>query len=247
LPYDTIFRFNATETRSIDKFVAKFGPPDEDSVTKELTFSRRQTGSFNSAEYRDEKNQPFNRTGIEGVLKEIVVKDDKGGEMKFKPDVKASASKGGDAPQGYHQVDGRVRMEQLGKVSTFRWGLFIANLLLNAIHLALWFVCLWLLLRYQWSHALFLSLILWGMATWALPLLLEKTQLVAQTKAGVRTTQVWPQTAPLSPVLGGEGLGGRGPALAETLSPSPQPLSPEYRGEGLWQGGLGPKNPQEFN
>jgi hypothetical protein len=37
--------------------------------------------------------------------------------------------------------------------------------------------------------------------------------------------------APLSTVLGGEGLGVRGRHTRE-MHPSPQPLSPEYRGEG---------------
>lgn len=185
IPYDTIFRFNATESRSVDRFLARFGPADDDSVTKELTYSRKQGGSFSSAEYRDDKNQPFNRTGTEGVLKEIIVKDDKFGELKFKPDLKAKASHGGDSPVGYHQVGGGLRMEPLGNLSTFRWGLFLTNVFLNGTHLVVWFLCLWLLLRYQWSHALFIGVILWGMATWGMPMLLDKTQSVVREKAGV--------------------------------------------------------------
>ncbi len=44
--------------------------------------------------------------------------------------------------------------------------------------------------------------------------------------------------SPLSPVLGGEGLGVRGRSRAKGLSlpPHPRPLSPEYRGEGRKNG-----------
>src|SRR5262245_42697740 len=38
--------------------------------------------------------------------------------------------------------------------------------------------------------------------------------------------------SPLSPVLGGEGPGVRGPSRPTHHPPHPQPLSPEYRGEG---------------
>jgi hypothetical protein len=39
--------------------------------------------------------------------------------------------------------------------------------------------------------------------------------------------------APLSPVLGGEGVGGEGAESRRASPPHPNPLSPEYRGEGL--------------
>jgi hypothetical protein len=48
-----------------------------------------------------------------------------------------------------------------GKVARFRWGLLIGYVLLNVVNLALAFVVLWLLLRYQWGHALGLAVVLW--------------------------------------------------------------------------------------
>jgi hypothetical protein len=57
---------------------------------------------------------------------------------------------------------GQVMEEgQLGRVSTFYFGRFLANVLLNLLHLAVWFVCLWLLLQFQWPHALGQAIILW--------------------------------------------------------------------------------------
>ena len=38
---------------------------------------------------------------------------------------------------------------QLGQVSTYHTGWLLVDLLLNLVHLALWWVCLWLVLRFQ--------------------------------------------------------------------------------------------------
>ena len=52
-----------------------------------------------------------------------------------------------------------------GRPSKFRFGRFFVNMLLNFLHLAIWFVCLWLLLRFQWAHALGLALAIWLVMT----------------------------------------------------------------------------------
>ena len=39
------------------------------------------------------------------------------------------------------------------------------GVLLNVLHLGVWFVCLWLLLRFQWSHALGLAAAVWLVLT----------------------------------------------------------------------------------
>jgi hypothetical protein len=51
---------------------------------------------------------------------------------------------------------------QLGRVSTFYAGRLILNLFLNFLHLLIWFIALWLLLRFQWPHALGLAIVLWA-------------------------------------------------------------------------------------
>jgi hypothetical protein len=63
----------------------------------------------------------------------------------------------------------------------FRLSWLLGNLLLNFVHLGLWFVCLWLLLRFQWPHALGLAFVLWLIVSLAaLPFLLS----VARSLAG---------------------------------------------------------------
>ena len=73
-----------------------------------------------------------------------------------------------------------MREDNLGQLSTFRWGVFLACAFLNFFHLALWFVCLWLLLRFQWSHALGLAVIFWlAMTVFGVPALLAKVETAA--------------------------------------------------------------------
>src|SRR5262249_17941160 len=160
-----------------DKFVAKIGD-------NEVPYFRTQGGSFGSAQYVDDRGRPFSRTTTEGAVEEIIVKDDKG-EMHFKPKTtKEGSFKSNEQFPGYYQDDGRHEMAQPGQISVFRWGLYFANLLLNIFHFALWFLCLWLLLRFQWTHALFGAVIFWVVMTiLVVPMVLEKTQRVAQQKA----------------------------------------------------------------
>jgi hypothetical protein len=66
--------------------------------------------------------------------------------------------------------------DSLGRVSTPKRGLLFGNLLLNGLHFVAWFLCLWLLLRFQWSHALGLAIPLWlALSLSVVPFLLGKT------------------------------------------------------------------------
>jgi hypothetical protein len=54
------------------------------------------------------------------------------------------------------------------------WGRVLGNLFLNFFHLALWFACLWLILRFQWLHALMLAPVIWiAMTLLVIPLTLS--------------------------------------------------------------------------
>jgi hypothetical protein len=79
-----------------------------------------------------------------------------------------------NAENGWEMVEG-----QLGYVTISHFGRLIGNLLLNALHLAVWFVCLWLLLRFQWSHALGQAIVCWLAVTFlVLPGLLDRAEAV---------------------------------------------------------------------
>jgi hypothetical protein len=106
-------------------------------------------------------------TRPEGILvkdgdKEVIFKPDRDANGKFKVEEVSFLGSKQTQMLKYRDERGRVMTEdQPGRVSTFRTGWFLANLLLNGLHLAVWWVCLWLLLQFQWSHALGLALVMW--------------------------------------------------------------------------------------
>jgi hypothetical protein len=108
----------------------------------------------------------------------IVVEDDQ--EHRFMPERDAKGRFVYQQGQALRYIDDRGRVmweDSIGRLSTFRWGRFWANLLLNAFHLGLWFICLWLVLRFQWSHALGLGLACWlAMTVLIVPMILSKVE-----------------------------------------------------------------------
>jgi hypothetical protein len=78
----------------------------------------------------------------------------------------------------YRDAAGHVMEEgQLGIVRIPNHGLLFANLFLNFLHFVIWFACLWVLLRFQWSHALGLAIVLWGvMIVFILPQVLKRAE-----------------------------------------------------------------------
>lgn len=107
----------------------------------------------------------------------ILVKD-KDQEVRF--EAERDRDKNYRIPQGkslrYVDPRGRYMTEEMpGLVTTERWSSFFGNLGLNLLHFLLWFLCLWLLLRFQWSHAFGLAAAFWVLMTvLVLPSLLDK-------------------------------------------------------------------------
>lgn len=89
----------------------------------------------------------------------------------------------GDVEDGlrYRDARGRQMFEgDLGTVSIPRPGWLVGNLLLNFLLLGVWFLCLWLLVRFQWGHALAQSAVFWLMSLlFLVPPLLQKAEAVA--------------------------------------------------------------------
>jgi hypothetical protein len=83
---------------------------------------------------------------------------------------------------------GRVMLESsLGQLSTFRGGRFVGNLFLSFLLLAAFFAALWLILRFQWPHALGQAFVFWGvMQLFILPPVLTRVETVAKERAQAR-------------------------------------------------------------
>ncbi|MCS6849935.1 MAG: hypothetical protein NZ700_02055 [Gemmataceae bacterium] len=160
--FDVLTSFNPVENRDFEEFWGVRG--------SEKVRYQRSSDELGRPVYLDSQRRPAPEP-----LDEIIVKEGEA-EVVFRPerDAQGNFKVERGRPVRYRDDRGRI-MERPGTLTSFRWGLFVANLGLNAIHLAAWFLSVWLLLRFQWSHALGLACVCWLVMTLTIvPLLLGK-------------------------------------------------------------------------
>src|SRR5439155_20333894 len=102
------------------------------------------------------------RRADDGLMTAIIVEED-GQRTRFEAERNPDGSFHFEPNQPLRYVEaggrGRVMTEYApGEVSVARPALLAGNLLWNLAHLLAWFAPLWLLMRFQWSHALGLAL-----------------------------------------------------------------------------------------
>jgi hypothetical protein len=144
-------------------------------------------------EYRDNQDRVWRRSDANGLTQAIIVEDPDGEKVRFNaeltPDGKFKTTSSGTAR--YVEEGGRHRVmtdDGIGAITTVHTSLIAANLLLNAIFLAVWFVCLWLLLRFQWGHALGLAVVFWLAMTLAiLPMLFTRVETASRERGATPT------------------------------------------------------------
>jgi hypothetical protein len=189
-PLDTWYSFSPSETYPAEPY-RHFWSVRKGKETEYVYDKTAPSGS----RYRDTTSArlPWKREAAgEGIVDTIVLEED-GQKARFKLDLPPGGKFG---PEGARYVEeggkGRVVTEEVlarGQFTYFRWGLFLTYAVLNVLHLVVWFVCLWLLLRYQWSHALGLAVVLWLIMTLAiLPLVVGRVPLPPPP---TRATTAW--------------------------------------------------------
>jgi hypothetical protein len=157
---------------------------------RETEYTPYKTGSrvAGEVEFRDAQNRPWSPSAG-GLAQALYVefKDDPGQKVEFKADLTADGKFRGNTPH-YVEAGGRHRVlseedVRRGELSVARYGPLFVMLFLNGFHFLLWFLGLWLLLRFQWLHALGLALVLWVATTGTLvQLLLSRTQELAESR-----------------------------------------------------------------
>jgi energy-coupling factor transporter transmembrane protein EcfT len=90
------------------------------------------------------------------------------------------------------EKDGKIRyveegnpsraMEDPGRIRIFHFGWLFVSLVLNFGFAAVWFVSLWVLLRFQWSHALGLAFVFWLISLFVLPMILTQAENVRKQR-----------------------------------------------------------------
>jgi hypothetical protein len=177
--YRALFEFSGREGHNYDELYIPAGPGGTAGDTEEV-YRFRPSAQGGRKYYKGDKLLP-SRPG-----KVIVLAKDQ--RHVFEPDRDAAGnfvvSGDGwlhyrDKARGLEMVEG-----QLGQVSVYHTGWLIVDLLLNLVHLALWWVCLWLVLRFQWPHALGMAVVSWGaMTLFVVPMVLGRAEVAARQRA----------------------------------------------------------------
>jgi hypothetical protein len=186
LPLDTIFRFQPTQTRVVDKFWSVVGDKEilyRKYEVAQYKMNKNDASNLGAVEYRTDDGGPWSRTSTDGIVSAILVEEGTQ-KMRFEPKLARDKTFLTNEPfPGYFEVNGRHYMDSPGRVSIFNRGRWFLNILFNLGHFALWFLCLWLLLQFQWPHALGLAVVLWAVMTLvALPMLFDQMRKLAHEK-----------------------------------------------------------------
>jgi hypothetical protein len=139
--------------------------------------------------YLNKSNQPPKSRPLQ-----IIAGDEPNGEKHaFKPqmDDKGHFKVEKDQPLRYYE-DGDPKKRYMdenaiGQISIFHFGWMLGTLILNFGFLAVWFVVLWLLLRFQWAHALGLAFVIWIISLFVLPMILTQAEKVRKEHLPVKT------------------------------------------------------------
>jgi hypothetical protein len=171
VPWDTLFRFNPK--------AEKYSEPAKEillvkkGVKEPIVYQRKRIGQkgYKYIQAGTGKPWPSDPYAFESIL----IKED-GKTTPFNP---IEAAEGVDYREFVDDEGWTMRVyPQSGPTGVpyiFRWSRFLGNMFLNFFHLVVWFLCLWLVLRFQWSHALGLAVVAWIAMTLAiLPLILDQ-------------------------------------------------------------------------
>lgn len=185
--YDRLFAFSPNQVVEFpvprkDKEPARFW---SEAAGKRSLFEQRKTQGLPEYREKDGKARKWTRS-------DAVIVEENGQEVRFdaERDEKGNYKKiltpppkglgwlmgpGPEMPLRYLDPRGRIMSEDtIGRLSTFRWSVFLIYGFLTLFHLVIWFIALWLLLRFQWSHALGLAFIFWLVSTLVIvPMLLD--------------------------------------------------------------------------
>jgi hypothetical protein len=157
--------------------------------------------------FRDGKKEHYERKGVRQYQDKkgkalptrpgriIASRKSEGGkEHVFEPnlDDKKNFKVEKDQTLRYYDKDDKSRYmvdSSLGQVTIFHFGWLVMNLLLNFGFLIVWFLSLWLLLRFQWAHALGLAFVFWLVTLFILPMILTYAESVRKERLPAKTTQ----------------------------------------------------------
>jgi hypothetical protein len=166
--YPGQFMFESGEDRQFDKLWAV-------REGKETLYTMRKTARGQPDYVEKESGRPWQQHPDA-----IIIEENPGERVRFEAERDKNGKFKIATGRSLRYVDERGRdmtEDRLGALKLPRRGRLFLNFLLNLSHLVVWFLVLWLLLRFQWSHALGLAVVFWLLMTFTvLPMMLSKAE-----------------------------------------------------------------------
>ena len=184
----SIFTFTSQENHKVDQFWSvRQNPTGEE---ERILFKRNPA----TDDYRDPNNRRWAHS-MSGMMVAIVIeekdKDGNSSEKRFNAEIKDGkfAPRTSSAGLRYNEENGSRFIEDtnLGEIVRYRGGRLFATIVLNVLHFAIWFVVIWLLLHFQWPHALGFAAVCWLVMTLAVVPYLHDTARKVAVKPRTRT------------------------------------------------------------
>ena len=182
----TIFNYSSLESQKVDQFwsVRKNAMGEEERIL----FKRNPA----TDDYRDSENRRWARSQSGMMVAIIIEEKDKDGssvEKRFDAEMANGKfaprkSSGIELPERYMEEKGNRYIEDTnpGQIFRNRSGRMFWTVVLNLLHFAVWFLVLWLLLHFQWPHALGFAAVCWLVMTLAVVPYLHNTARNAHNK-----------------------------------------------------------------
>jgi hypothetical protein len=194
IPYDNIFRFSP-EVAMFDKPAKKMWALKQGNKVVEYDRKRLDQTRYCYVDNTYDR-RPWSSSKVEALELEY-----QGKKVRFTPKVvEPTGGPFGKVSTGYREyvsADGWVMRDYddtsptsgpTGLPLQFRSGRFIANLFFNFGFWLVLFLSFWLLLRFQWAHALGFSFVLWlAMTLTMMPMVLTTAAGIAQNRPAEAT------------------------------------------------------------
>lgn len=206
--YDTFFEFGGETRKEFDEFEAvRWSVPsgrfDADKDPPETTAKfKKAPGGKAGAFVEVGSGQPFRQNDTSTMTAVLVVKTDDGPPVRFKAKMDVQTKADPNSQQKYRvatytndrvfvEENGSryIKADQLGVVYVPSTGTVFVALLINFLHMVVWFVAFWLVLRFNWGHALGFAAV-FGLLTMLaiMPLLFKPNR---ATQAAAPTARTW--------------------------------------------------------
>lgn len=187
--YDTIFEFSPQEIVDFDEFESVL--KSTNGKEKISTFKKQHGSKGMTSDFTDAKGQPWKKNTSDAQVVAILLKEkDKPEPTRFNANLDAK----GNFPNEIRYTDAAGRWmtaETLGRVSRNKTGLLLANILLNVLHFALWWMIMWYGMRFNLWHALGLAIVIWPFVMIAVqPVLFKQTRIKEEVKVAM-IERVW--------------------------------------------------------